>query len=171
MVFNSIFRSIALTVKNIFLTETVVAAVIVGNSLLLFIMGFDEVQNDQVLNFIDHSFTVFFVFEVIVKVRDRSWKGYIQNAGNKFDFFLVAISAPSLVEIFITLPDVSYLLAFRLLRIIRILRFMRFIPNMDKMIEGIKRAFKASVFVIIALFIYNVLLAILSNHLFKDAAP
>lgn len=171
MIIDSLFRSIALTVKRIFLTETVIATVIVANSVLLFVMGFDEVRNDLVLDFIDHTFTVFFVFEVLVKVRDRSWKGYIAEAGNKFDFFLVAISVPSLVEIFVILPDVSYLLAFRLLRVIRILRFLRFIPNLNKMLEGIKRAFKASVFVILALFIYNVLLAILSNHLFKDAAP
>ncbi len=153
------------------MTEKVVASVIIANSMLLFIMGFDEVQNDHILDFIDHSFTVFFVIEVFVKVHNKSWKGYIADAGNKFDFFLVAISVPSLVEIFVVLPDVSYLLAFRLLRVIRILRFLRFIPNLDKMLEGIKRAFKASVFVMLALFIYNVLIAILSNHLFKNAAP
>ncbi|MCP4458417.1 MAG: ion transporter [Cytophagales bacterium] len=171
MIVSSIFRSIALTVKKVFLTESVIAAVIVANSLLLFLMGFDEVKNDGVLDFIDHSFTVFFVFEVLVKLQEKSWKGYIADAGNKFDFFLVAISVPSLVEIFVVLPDVSYLLAFRLLRVLRILRFMRFIPNLNKMLVGIKRAFKASVFVMLALFIFNVLLAILSNHLFKSAAP
>ena len=134
-------------------------------------MGFDEVSNDQVLDFIDHSFTVFFILEVLVKVYDKSWKGYIGNAGNKFDFFLVAISVPSLIEVFVTIPDLSYLLIFRLLRVLRILRFMRFIPNLNKMLEGIRRAFKASVFVMVALLIYNVLLAILSNHLFKHHAP
>ena len=144
---------------------------IVANSLLLFLMGFEEVRNDLILDFMDHSFTIFFVIEVLVKARDQSWRGYISDGGNKFDFFLVAISAPSLVEIFIILPDVSYLLAFRLLRVIRILRFLRFIPNLSKMLEGISRAFKASVFVMLALFIFNVLLAILSNHIFKDAAP
>ena len=134
-------------------------------------MGFDEVRNDAVLDFIDHCFTIFFVFEVLVKVQDKSWKGYIANAGNKFDFFLVAISVPSLVEVFVTIPDLSYLLILRLLRILRILRFMRFIPNLDNMLVGIRRAFKASVFVMTALLIYNVLLAILSNHLFKHHAP
>lgn len=147
------------------------ASVIIGNSLLLFIMGYDEIHDEPILHFIDHAFTVFFVIEVLVKVREKTWGGYISDAGNKFDFILVAISLPSLLEIFITLPDVSYLLVFRLLRVIRVLRFMRFIPNLGNMMEGIRRAFKASVFVIAALFIYNVLLGILSNHLFKNQAP
>ena len=167
----SLFRSIVITVKNIFLTETVVVSVIVCNSLLLFIMGYDEVQNEPILHMIDHAFTIFFLIEVMVKVRDRSWAGYIGDAENKFDFILVAISLPSLLEILVVLPDVSYLLVFRLLRVIRILRFLRFIPNLGKMLLGIQRAFKASVFIIAALFIYNVLLGILSNHIFKDYAP
>ncbi len=167
----SLFRSLALTFKNLFLTESVVASVIVANSLLLFIMGYDEVHDEPILHTIDHAFTIFFLLEVLVKVRDKTWSGYIGNAGNKFDFILVAISLPSLMEIFIVLPDVSYLLVFRLLRVIRVLRFMRFIPNLGKMLLGIRRAFKASVFVIAALFIYNVLLGILSNHIFKAHAP
>ncbi len=147
------------------------AGVIIANSITLFVMGFDEVHEDTILVFIDHSFTFFFVFEIMVKVYNKSWKEYISHLGNKFDFFLVILSIPSLLEIFVVLPDVSYLLVFRLLRVLRILRFMRFIPNLSKMLEGIQRAFKASVFVMIALLIYNVLLGILSNHLFKAVAP
>jgi voltage-gated sodium channel len=171
LIIKSIFRSIALTIKSIFLTESVIAGVIIANSVILFVMGFDEVHDDRVLHFIDHSFTIFFIFEVLVKVHERSWNGYFEKAGNKFDFFLVAISVPSLIEVFVTIPDLSYLLVLRLLRVLRILRFLRFIPNLPKMLEGIRRAFKASVFVMIALLIYNVLLAILSNHLFKHYAP
>ncbi len=141
------------------------------NSLLLFVMGFQDMRNENLLDFIDHAFTLFFVFEVLFKVNDKGWNGYISTAGNKFDLFLVLISLPSLVTIFVSLPDMSYLLVFRLLRVIRIMRFMRFIPNLSNMIAGIRRAFKASVFVILALFIYNVLLAILSSYIYQDLAP
>lgn len=171
MILSSIIRSVSLTLKSIFLTESVVAAVIIGNSLLLFAMGYDQVNQETLIHTIDHAFTIFFIIEVLVKVREYGWKGYITNAGNKFDFILVAISAPSLLEIFITVPDISYLLVFRLLRVIRILRFMRFIPNLAKMLQGIRRAFRASIFIIAALFIYNVLLGILSNHIFKTYSP
>lgn len=167
----ALFRSILLTVRDVFLTESVIATVIVLNSLLLFVMGFQDLRDENLLDFIDHAFTLFFVFEVVFKVNDKGWNGYFSVLGNKFDFFLVVISLPSLVTIFVSLPDMSYLLAFRLLRVIRILRFMRFIPNLSNMLAGIRRAFKASVFVILALFIYNVLLAILSSYIYQDLAP
>lgn len=120
---------------------------------------------------LDHFFTIYFILEVIVKVHALGWKNYIKNPGNQFDFVLVVISMPSIFEMFLTLPDMSYLLVFRLLRVLRILRFMRFIPNIKQMMAGIQRAFKASAFVFAALLIYNVLLAILSTYIFHAEDP
>lgn len=51
------------------------------------------------------------------------------------------------------------------------LRFMRFIPNINQMMAGIQRAFKASAFVFAALLVYNVLLAILSTYIFHGEDP
>ena len=116
-------------------------------------------------------FTVFFILEAIAKIRTYSWLGYIKNPWNRFDFFLVIISFPSLFELSHIFPDISFLLVFRLLRLLRILRFLRFIPNIKTMFAGIRRAFRASIFVLIVLFIYNVLLAVLSNFIFSDLSP
>jgi voltage-gated sodium channel len=134
-------------------------------------MGFEGMHNDPILTFVDYFFTMFFLFEILVKVGFNGWKKYIEVSWNKFDFILVAISIPSLFELVIDIPDISYLLVFRLLRVLRILRFMRFIPNIAQMISGISRAIRASSFVFAALLIYNVLLAILSSYLFRDEAP
>lgn len=158
-------------IVKIFTNELVIVTMIMLNSILLFIMGYEGMHENQFLGILDHLFTMYFVFEVIVKVGMRGWKPYISNGWNKFDFFLVAISLPSLFVLVVDIPDVSYLLVFRLLRVMRILRFMRFIPNISKMIAGIARAFRASLFVLVALVIYNVLLAVLSSHLFRDEAP
>lgn len=144
---------------------------IVGNSIVLFLMGFREFDGMGVLFTLDHFFTIYFILEVIVKVRDMGWKPYISSGGNQFDFALVVISMPSLFEIFVSIPDMSYLLVFRLLRVLRMLRFMHFIPNIRSMMAGIKRAFKASAFVFAALLIYNVLLAILSTYIFHAEDP
>lgn len=141
------------------------------NSILLFIMGYEEMHENHFLGILDHFFTIYFVFEVIIKVGMRGWKPYISDGWNRFDFFLVVISIPSLFVLVVDIPDVSYLLVFRLLRVMRILRFMRFIPNISKMIAGIARAFRASLFVLVALVIYNVLLSVLSSHLFREEAP
>lgn len=134
-------------------------------------MGFQQFKTMNLLYTLDHFFTIYFILEVIVKVQHLGWKNYISKGGNQFDFVLVVISMPSLFEVFLQLPDMSYLLVFRLLRVLRILRFMRFIPNIKQMMAGIQRAFKASAFVFAALLIYNVLLAILSTYIFHSEDP
>ncbi|MFT6881587.1 MAG: voltage-gated sodium channel [Marinoscillum sp.] len=156
---------------KLFTNEWLIIGAILGNSVLLFLLGYVELHNDPLLNILDHGFTIFFMLEVLVKVGMKGWKQYISDSWNRFDFILVAISVPSLFELIIDIPDLSYLLVFRLLRVMRILRFMRFIPNISKMMAGIARAFRASIFVLAALVIYNVLLAILASHLFRNEAP
>ncbi len=156
---------------KLFTNEWLIIGAIIGNSILLFLLGYVELHNDPLLVILDHGFTIFFMLEVVVKVGMRGWKQYINDSWNRFDFILVAISVPSLFELIIQIPDMSYLLVFRLLRVLRILRFMRFIPNISKMMAGIARAFRASIFVFAALIIYNILLAILASHLFREEAP
>jgi voltage-gated sodium channel len=156
---------------KIFLNEWIVVTAILGNSIALFLLGFQEFKEVGLIYQIDHFFTIFFIIEVVVKVQAMGWKTYIGDGGNKFDFILVAISLPSVFEMFVDIPDMSYLLVFRLLRVLRILRFMRFIPNIRSMLAGIQRAFRASAFVFAALLIYNVLLAILSTYLFHVEDP
>lgn len=157
--------------KKAFLNEWFIITAIIGNSIVLFLMGFQEFKGMNVLYTLDHFFTFYFILEVIVKVYSMGWRTYIIDRGNQFDFVLVVISMPSIFEIFVQLPDMSYLLVFRLLRVLRMLRFMRFIPNIHHMMEGIQRAFKASAFVFAALLVYNVLLAILSTYIFQAEDP
>ncbi len=158
-------------IVNFFTNELLIATAIMLNAVLLFLMGYKQLHHNELLMLLDHGFTIFFIFELVIKVGMKGWGYYFENNWNKFDFFLVLISIPSLFVLLIEIPDLSYLLVFRLLRVMRILRFMRFIPNIRKMVSGIGRAFKASVFVLVALVIYNVLLAILSTYLFRDEAP
>ncbi|MDH5608281.1 MAG: ion transporter [Cyclobacteriaceae bacterium] len=157
--------------KRIFMNEWMIVSIILANSVVLFLMGYREFSGYRPFEIADHFFTFFFIGEILVKVRFYGWKNYISSAWNKLDFILVAISIPSLFELLIDIPDISFLLVFRLLRVLRILRFLRFIPNIKQMIAGIQRAFRASIFVFLALFIYNILLAVLSSYLFRDDAP
>ncbi|MFT6868585.1 MAG: voltage-gated sodium channel [Cyclobacteriaceae bacterium] len=158
-------------ILKIFTNEWLILAAILINSLLIFVMGFEGLHENPFLSILDHFFTLFFILEILVKVAFNGWRSYINNPWNKFDFILVAISIPSLFELVVNIPDISFLLVFRLLRVLRILRFMRFIPNISQMIAGIVRAIRASIFVFVAIFIYNILLAVLSSYLFRDTAP
>ncbi|MFT4739100.1 MAG: voltage-gated sodium channel [Cyclobacteriaceae bacterium] len=157
--------------RKVFLNEIVIIYVIIANSALLFAMGFPELHDVRILDRIDHFFTIFFIVELLFKVYAYGWKEYIRSTWNRFDFILVLISFPSLFELFVSIPDISYLLVFRLLRVLRILKFLRFIPNISQMLAGIKRAARASVFVLIVLLVYNMLLAVLSSYFFHDVAP
>ncbi len=158
-------------ITKFFTNEWIIINAIMVNSVLLFLMGYDNFHNDPYISILDHGFTLFFVLEMSVKIGLYGWRNYIKDGWNKFDFILVAISIPSLFELFITIPDVSFLLVFRLLRVLRILRFMRFIPNITKMFSGIARAIRTSAFIFAVLIIYNVLIAVLSSYLFKKDAP
>ena len=157
--------------SQVFLKEAVIINMIVLNSFVLFMLGFPGLKNSLILERVDHIFTIYFILEALTKIRTFTWLGYIKNPWNRFDFFLVIISFPSLFELSHIFPDISFLLVFRLLRLLRILRFLRFIPNIKQMFAGIQRAFRASFLVLIVMFIYNVLLAVLSNFLFSEISP
>ena len=157
--------------SRVLLNEQVIIYAIILNSIVLFMLGFPSLADSIYLERIDLLFTIFFLLEAIFKIRMYGWYLYIRNSWNRFDFILVIISIPSLFELTHIFPDISFLLAFRLLRILRILRFLRFIPNIMQMFNGITRAFKASVFVLIVLLIYNVLLSVISTFLFSEVSP
>ena len=69
------------------------------------------------------------------------------------------------------MPDVSFLLVFRLARLIRLLRFLSFVPNVGKILEGLGRALRASVFVLLILFVLNFILSLFTCHLYATVAP
>lgn len=159
------------SIVRIFTNELVVATAILINSILLFLMGYEGLQSHGLLSLLDQAFTIYFILEIMVKISLSGWKPYWKSNWNKFDFILVAISIPSLSILVVDIPDISYLLIFRLMRVMRILRFMRFIPNISRMLAGVARAFRASIFILVTLVLYTVLLGILSSYLFRDEAP
>jgi voltage-gated sodium channel len=69
----------------------------------------------------------------------------------------------------ISLLDVSFLLVFRILRVFKTFRFFKFIPNVGELLQGVQRALKASVFVLISFVIYIFVIGILSFYLFKNS--
>jgi len=157
--------------KKIFLSEKIVLWVIIANAVIIFWMSFPEWKNDVNLKLIDDFFIFFFLLEAIVKISTWGSKTYFSDNWNRFDFILVVGSIPALLSAFIPIPNTSILLIFRLLRLIRLVKFLRFIPHMKHILEGLARAFKSSVFVLLALAFLNLLLSIISCQLFGEDAP
>ncbi len=145
--------------------------VILMNAAVVFMMYFPEYANNRTLELIDNAFLLFFMVEAIVKIAHLKPKQYFAIGWNRFDFAIVIGSLPSLFIYIFPIPNTALLIILRLFRLIRLVRFIRFIPNLDKILEGLGRALKASVFVLIALFFLNFLLAIFTCHFYGAIAP
>lgn len=157
--------------KRIFLEERKVLLAIILNTIVIFTMYFPMFKDSKVLEWIDHLFILFFTVEAIVKIREYGRKNYFANGWNVFDFILVVGSLPSILMLFFPLPDTSLVMILRIFRLVRIMRFIRFVPDVRKVITGLGRAMKASVFVFIALLILDLLLAVITCHFYGDVLP
>ncbi len=141
------------------------------NGLIIFLLYFPAFHDNEWLIQLDHLFILIFLIEAIVKIAAYGWNEYIKNNWNKFDFFIVIASLPALLSSFLVIPNTGILKILRLLRLIRLVKFLTFIPHMSSILAGLVRAMKASVFVIIALFFLNFLLALFTCHFFGAVAP
>ena len=147
--------------------------IIVINSIVLFLGAFPNIHQcyEHCLFPIDYACTVFFVIELLIKVKLRGWKGYWQSGWNKFDFIIVLISAPMLLSPFLNTGEFAVVLILRIGRLFRFFRIAKFVPNQEHLWSGIKRAIAASVGFVITLCIYNFILAVGAAHLFSEIDP
>ena len=134
---------------------------------LFFLLYFPQFSHHPVLELMDEVLIFVFLIEAIVKIQVLKPKGYFATRWNQFDFLVVLLSLPAL------LPhgNLPLILLLRLFRLIRLIKFFKFIPHLTSIMEGLGRAFKASVFVIIVLFFLNFMIALITCHFFREAAP
>ena len=153
--------------------ELVVLVMVGINALALFLDAFSSihVQLGTLLFVIDYICILYFLVEVSFKLRTFGAAGFFTTGWNTFDFLIVAISLPALLEPF-GLADyhLAALLVLRLARVFRFLRILRFIPNLERMMEGAKRALKASVGVLAVLLLWNFIFSLAATYLFSSPA-
>jgi len=158
-------------IKKIILDEKLVIGIIILNAITIFLQGFDldESQKDN-LEVFDNIFTLFFVFEIILKIKFLGWKTFFSSNWFKFDFILVALAVPSLISYSIGFytVDLDFLLAFRILRVFKFFRFVKYIPKIDNIVNGAFKAVKTSLFIIFGFIVFNFCVSILSCFLFKN---
>ncbi len=163
------------TLIRFFTDDQPVAVVILLNAVLLFILSFEEASPYIFeLELVDTFFMLYFLVEAILKIRIQGWQEYIAQAWNRFDFIIVLFSIPSIFLLFYSdVPDdrLAFVFVFRVIRVARFVKFFRFIPNLEELVAGIRRAFKASVFVIVAFMVFGFIVSLISCRLFKDIAP
>ncbi len=145
------------------INERVIIGVILLNAFVLFMEAFAIIRHSAgfLLTGIDSLCVVYFIVEAILKMRYEGVKGYFSDAWNVFDFAIVAVSLPSLVE---GAPALFTLL--RLLRLLRFLRLMRFIPNIDRLMMGGRRALRASIGIFMLVFCYLFIFGLSAHYMF-----
>jgi voltage-gated sodium channel len=141
------------------------------NAIVIYLMYFPSFEHLWYLEVLDQLFIVVFVVEALVKLQYLKGKAYFADPWNRFDFFIVVASLPTLAMHVFPIPDTSLLLLLRLFRLVRLVRFIRFVPHLNKILAGLGRAMKASLFVLLALMLLNFLLSIFTCHFYADRAP
>jgi voltage-gated sodium channel len=154
-------------------SDRVVMAIIVLNAaaLVLHEMAAPDTTARETWLWIDYGCVVVFLVEALIKIRSAGWHDYWSSGWNRFDFTVVVLSLPALLGPFLDVEEFAFVLILRLGRLFRLFRVLRFIPNLDHLVLGIRRALRASVGVFLALFLINLILAVVATLLFRDLDP
>lgn len=161
--------------RKIFLNDNVILAFIIINAVIIFLI--ESGYNYSILLFLDIFCTLFFIIEMIVKIKTYTFKTYWTEKWNRFDFIIVFISIPSLLTFFIDhdLSSISTILALRLLRIFRVFRifhmYFNFFPNINSIGNGLKKALAQSRAIIIGFIIIILIFGLINCGLFKNIVP
>lgn len=156
--------------RRFFCNEHIILVAIVLNTAIMFLGGFWPESTWFELS--DSIFTLLFLMEAIVKISTDGWKKYWQDNWNRFDFIVVVIALPSLASPFFEHSmATNAVLALRSMRLFKSFKVIRFIPNIKKLLNGIKLAFRASLLVFAAGIVILLIFAILSSAIFGGMAP
>lgn len=157
--------------KKIFLNESIILSIIVINTIIIFIT--ESGIDNSFLLYLDILITIYFMIEMMTKIKEYGFKRFWSNGWNRFDFIIIFISIPSISTLFIetSLSNLSVILALRLLRILRIFRVFKFFPNINQITKGFVRALKQSRAILIAYIIIIFISGLINCCLFKNVAP
>ncbi len=166
------------SIKKYFLDEEQMLLAIVVNALLIFLLYFPEIKTEafafyRTLDFLDHLYVLIFALEACVKISHYGVKRYFSDRWNTFDFIIVVVSIPGLLHYlgYSNIMDTSIFQLLRLFRLARLIRFLKFIPNVKMIMAGLKRAIRASVFVLVVLVFLNFILALFACHFYGKLVP
>lgn len=157
-------------IKKFFCNERIMMIAIVLNTIIMYIGGFWP--DSQWFAIGDAAFTLLFLFEAIAKISKYGWDNYWSQGWNKFDLIVLIVALPSLASVLVDQTmATNTVLALRCLRLFKSFKMLRFIPNIKKLLKGIKLAFRASFLVLIAFVVFLIIFSIISSTIFADIAP
>ena len=131
------------------------------------ILGFktlDEVESnyDFFLKLADYFVTIYFVFELAIKmIAEKKFSDFFKSGWNIFDFVIVVVTL-------LPLESSSYAAIARLMRVFRILRLFTSRPELKAIIDMLIKAIPSIIDIVILMFIIFYIYAIIGNFFFVD---
>ncbi|XPV69700.1 MAG: ion transporter [Halarcobacter sp.] len=131
------------------------------------ILGFktlDQVENeyDIFLRFADYFVTIYFVFELAIKmVAEKKFLNFFKSGWNLFDFIIVTITL-------LPLESSNLAAIARLMRVFRVLRLFTARPELKAIIDMLIRAIPSIIDIVILMFIIFYIYAIIGSFFFVD---
>jgi voltage-gated sodium channel len=155
------------------ISERLVMTMIVVNTVALLLVdaAVPGSQRYELFLGMDLAAVLFFVLEAVLKMRRAGVRGYFASNWNRFDFAVLVLALPVLLSPWLDLGQFGWVVVLRLGRLFRLLRLLRFIPDHENLVDGVRRALKASVGVFLALLLGNLIFAIGATLLFGDLDP
>ena len=155
---------------KLLLSERLMLIAILLNTCIIFIGGF--FPGSVLTGVLDVCFTLLFLAEAGAKIRHLGWQEYWRNGWNRFDFVIVLLALPSLADPFVEgTTSTGVILAFRALRVFKSFRLFHFVPNVSRLISGVKLAMRSSFLVCIAFVVLLIIFSIMTSAIFGSYAP
>ena len=156
------------------ISERWVMSVILLNTAFMTLGGFYPLgsREHRIVDIVDYVCVIFFIVEAAWKIYRLGWKGYRESGWNRFDFIVTVLCLPALLAPFTNGSHYfTWLPVFRAGRLFRLFRLLRFIPDAVGLAKGIVRALKASVGVLLALGLINLIFALSAHFIFGEISP
>ncbi len=148
------------------LFETFVIGVIIASALLIGAKTYEETSRfDQLINWLDLGVTLFFLFEIIVRMAaEKRLVDFFKKGWNIFDFVIVVASL-------VPINDSEMVLVARLLRVFRVLRLVSMIPELRMLLTALVKSIPRMGYVALLMFIIFYIYAAIGSFLFRDVDP
>ncbi len=146
--------------------ETFVIGVIIASALLIGAKTYEEASRfDQLLHWLDLGVTLFFLFEIIVRMAaEKRLLNFFRNGWNVFDFIIVVASL-------VPINDSEMVLVARLLRVFRVLRLVSMIPELRILLAALVKSIPRMGYVALLMFIIFYIYAAIGSFMFSSVDP
>ncbi|RXK08116.1 ion transporter [Halarcobacter bivalviorum] len=131
------------------------------------VLGFktiDEVEANYAifLQFADAFVTIYFIFEIAIKMAaEKKFINFFKSGWNVFDFTIVVITL-------LPLEQSGFAAIARMLRVFRVLRLFTARPELKAIIDMLIKAIPSIIDIVILMFIIFYIYAIIGNFYFQD---